>query len=93
MMKTSCSFNFEEYKQKSLDFANNIDKWYSQVKNKKNSIFENDDDFIYIETSPSWFTSVFEESKENCYENLNYESLSDNSFTSESDEDVSYKII
>jgi len=53
MMKTSCSFNFEEYKQKSLDFANNIDKWYSQVKNKKNSIFENDDDFIYIETSPS----------------------------------------
>lgn len=48
--------NFEEYKQKSIDFANNIDRWYDEIQKKKKIKIENDEEFVYLESSPSRFT-------------------------------------
>lgn len=82
----------EEYKQKSLDFANNIEKWYEGIESKKKEKIENDDEFVYLESSPSRFTQVFEENKESktVYEDMNYLNTSDNSFTSESEDESNH---
>jgi len=87
---SSSSTDLEEYKQKSLDFSNKVEKWFDKEKRKKKGSFENDDDYIEIEGSPTHFT--YEETF--TYAEIEDGKMSDNSFTSSSDEgEIKYKII